>query len=80
MFDEGAIVRWLGSLAMVLSWVLCFTRHSPGAFGFWLLVGIVGAIATTLAFAQARIAANARPDLRIELMRGPPNRKDPPQA
>ncbi len=73
-------MRWLWLLATVLSWVLCFTRHSPGALGFWLLVGIVGAIGTALAFAQVRIAANAQPDLRIELMRAPPNRNEPPQA
>lgn len=73
-------MRWLWLLATVLSWVLCFTRHSPGALGFWLLVGIVGAIGTALAFAQVRIAANAQPDLRVELMRAPPNRNEPPQA
>ena len=52
-------MRWLLLCATVLSWVVCVTRHSAGAFGFWLLLGIVGAIATTLGFAQARISANA---------------------
>jgi hypothetical protein len=42
--------------------VLCFTRHGAGAWGFWLLVGLIGIVATTLAFAQARIAGNARSD------------------
>jgi hypothetical protein len=72
-------MRWLWLLATLFSWVLCFTRHSPGAMGFWLLVGIVGAIATALIFAQARIEANAQPDLRIELMRNLPEQKKPPQ-
>lgn len=73
-------MRWLLLFATLLSWPLCFTRHSPGAMGFWLLIGIVGTIATTLAFAQARIAADAQPDLRIELMREPLDRdKSSPQ-
>jgi hypothetical protein len=73
-------MRWLLLFATLLSWALCFTRHSPGAMGFWMLMGLVGAIATTLAFAQARIAANAQPDLRIELMRKSLDRdKSPPQ-
>jgi hypothetical protein len=71
-------MRWLLLVATLLSWLLCFTRHSPGAMGFWLLIGIVGAIATTLAFAQARIAANAQPDLRIELMRKSLDHDKPP--
>ena len=72
-------MRWLLLLATLLSWVLCFTRHGPGAMGLWLLVGIVGAVATALAFAQARIEANAQPDLRIELMRHLPEQNKPPQ-
>ncbi|HEX5306537.1 MAG TPA: hypothetical protein VFW82_10670 [Dyella sp.] len=44
----------------VVAFVLCFTRHTGGAFGVWLLIGLFGLLATALAFAQARIAANAR--------------------
>jgi hypothetical protein len=62
-------MRWLWLLATLLSWVLCFTRHGPGAMAFWLLLGLVGAIATALAFAQARIEARAQPDPIIEVMR-----------
>lgn len=62
-------MRWLWLLATVLSWVLCFTRHGPGAMAFWLLLGLVGAIATALAFAQARIEAQSQPDPVVELMR-----------
>lgn len=53
----------------MLSWGLCFTRHGPGAMAFWLLLGLVGAIATALAFAQARIEAQAQPNPMIELIR-----------
>jgi hypothetical protein len=53
-------MRWLLLLMTLLAVVLCFTRHSGGAMGWWLLVSIVGAFATALAFAQARIAGSAR--------------------
>jgi hypothetical protein len=55
-------MRWLLLVLTVFAFVLCFTRHSAGAWGFWLLVGVIGIVATTLAFAQARIAGNARSD------------------
>jgi len=55
-------MRWLLLVLTVFAFVLCFTRHSAGAWGFWLLVGVIGIVATTLAFAQARIADNSRGD------------------
>jgi hypothetical protein len=55
-------MRWLLLVLTLFAFVLCFTRHSAGAWGFWLLVGFIGIIATTLAFAQARIAGNSRGD------------------
>ncbi len=55
-------MRWLMLAFTVFALVLCFTRHSAGAWGFWMLVGVLGIFATTLAFAQARIAGNARGD------------------
>lgn len=55
-------MRWLMFVLTLFAFVLCFTRHSAGAWGFWLLVGLVGILATTLAFAQARIAGNSRGD------------------
>ncbi|RDS81504.1 hypothetical protein [Dyella psychrodurans] len=73
-------MRWLWLIATLLSWGLCFTRHGAGAMMVWLLLGIIGAIATTLAFAQARIEANAQPDLRVELMRHSHDSNKPPQA
>lgn len=73
-------MRWLLLLATLLSWVLCFTRHSPGALGFWLFVGIVGAIATVLGFAQARIEANARPETMLDLSYRRKDQDKPPQA
>jgi hypothetical protein len=62
-------MRWLLLFATLLSWVLCFTRHGPGAMAFWLLIGFVGMLATALGFAQARIAANAQPEPTVELIR-----------
>jgi hypothetical protein len=73
-------MRWLWLIATLLSWGLCFTRHGAGAMMFWLLLGIFGAIATTLAFAQARIEANVQPELTIELMRRSHDSNKPPQA
>jgi hypothetical protein len=64
-------MRWLLLVMTLLSWVLCFTRHSAGAMGFWLFAGIVGAIATTLGFAHARITANARPEIMLDLSKRP---------
>jgi len=55
-------MRWLLLVLTVFAFMLCFTRHGAGAWGFWLLVGLVGIFATTLAFVQARIAGHARGD------------------
>lgn len=62
-------MRWLLLFATLLSWVLCLTRHGPGAMAFWLLLGLAGVLATALAFAQARIEANAQPEPSMELIR-----------
>lgn len=62
-------MRWLLLLATLLSWLLCCTRHGPGAMALWLFLGVVGAIATALAFAQARIDANAQPEPHPDLIR-----------
>jgi hypothetical protein len=53
-------MRWLLLIGTLFSLALCFTRHSGGAMGLWLLLSIVGAFATALAFAQARISASSR--------------------
>ena len=55
-------MRWLLLVCTVFAFVLCFTRHGDGAWGFWLLVGLLGVFATALAFVQARIAGSARGD------------------
>lgn len=55
-------MRWLLLVSTIAAYGLCFTRHSAGAFGWWLLFAVIGTIATALAFAQARIAVNARAD------------------
>ncbi|MGO4702597.1 hypothetical protein [Dyella sp. 2RAB6] len=55
-------MRWLLLIGTLLTLALSFTRHSGGAMGLWLLLGIVGAVATALAFAQARIDAHSRAD------------------
>ncbi|HKT30812.1 hypothetical protein [Dyella sp.] len=72
-------MRWLWLIATLVSWVLCVTRHSPGAMGFWLFAGITGAIVTALAFAQARIEANARPETMLDLTHVHKHRDKPPQ-
>jgi hypothetical protein len=56
------IMRWLLLTLTLFSIVLCVTRHGAGAMAWWLLVGVIGTIATTLAFAQAKIARNSRND------------------
>jgi hypothetical protein len=68
-------MRWLLLCATLLCWVLCFTRHGPGAMMFWLFVGLVGVVVTALGFAQARIEANARPGPSVELMRNQQRQK-----
>lgn len=55
-------MRWLLLVLTLFSYAICFTRHSPGAMAFWLLVSVVTAIVATLAFAQFRIAGSARSD------------------
>lgn len=72
-------MRWLLLFATLLSWMLCVTRHSAGAMGFWLLLGTVGAIATVLGFAQARIEARARPEIMLDLPKHLPKQDNPPQ-
>ncbi|RUL75368.1 hypothetical protein [Dyella choica] len=73
-------MRWLLLFATLLSWVLCFTRHGPGAMACWLFAGIAGAIATVLGFAQARIKANARPETMLDVTAMRKQRDKPPQA
>jgi hypothetical protein len=53
-------MRWLMLMVTLLAVVLCFTRHTGGAMGWWLFISVIGAFATALVFAQARISSNAR--------------------
>ena len=53
-------MRWLWLALTVCSFLICFTRHRAGSWGFWLLLGLVGVFATALAFVQSRISDNAR--------------------
>ena len=55
-------MRWLLLTLTLFAILLCFTRHGAGAMAWWLFVTLVCTLATTLAFAQARIAGNARSD------------------
>jgi hypothetical protein len=77
VFDHAMepVMRWILLAATLLSWWLCFTRHGPGAMAIWLFFGIVGVIATALAFAQARIGAQAQPELHPDLIREQANRE-----
>ena len=64
-------MRWLMLLMTVVAILLCCTRHGAGAMGFWLFVSIAGALATGIAFAQAKICGNARSETlsTVELKR-----------
>lgn len=53
-------MRWLLLALTLVAFLLCFTRHGAGAWGFWLLLGLIGIFATTLAFVQSRIGDSAR--------------------
>jgi len=53
-------MRWFLLILAVFAFALCFTRHGAGAMAWWLLIGVIGTLVTTLAFAQARIAGNSR--------------------
>ena len=59
-------MRWLLLIGTLLYLALSFTRHSGGAMGLWLLLGIVGAFATALAFAQSKIDAHSRAETLSE--------------
>lgn len=59
-------MRWLLLCSTAFALVLCFTRDGAGAWGFWMLVALIGVFATTLAFVQVRIAGNAREDTLSE--------------
>ncbi len=72
-------MRWFLLLGTCVAVVLCCTRHGPGAMAFWLMVGIVGAIATVLAFAQARISANSQTELVPDVLLQQLGKNKPPQ-
>jgi hypothetical protein len=55
-------MRWLLLTLTLFAIVLCFTRHGAGAMAWWLLISVIGTLATTLAFAQVKIAQNSRND------------------
>lgn len=55
-------MRWILLAATLFSLVICFTRHSGGAMGAWLLLGVFGIFATVFAFVHARISASSRDD------------------
>ena len=55
-------MRWILLTATLVALLICFTRHSGGAMGVSLLLGVLGIFATVLAFVQARISASSRDD------------------
>jgi hypothetical protein len=55
-------MRWLLLVLTLSACVLCVTRHSPGAMAWWLVISVIGAIATALAFVQFRINGSSRGD------------------
>jgi hypothetical protein len=72
-------MRWFWLLATVSSFVACFTRHTPGPLAFWFFAGIFGAIATVLAFAQARIDERTQADPLMDCRLRQYDKTDPPQ-
>lgn len=59
-------MRWLFLTGTLFALILCFTRHSGGAMGWWLFVSVIGAFATVLAFADSRINAGSRSETLSE--------------
>ena len=55
-------MRWILLTATLFALVICFTRHTGGAMGTWLVLALFGIFATVLAFVQARISASSRDD------------------
>jgi len=55
-------MRWILLIATLFALVICFTRHTGGAMGAWLMLSLLGIFATVLAFVQARISASSRDD------------------
>lgn len=76
----GLVMRSLMLIATLLSWIVCFTSDSANIMAMGLFFGIVGMIATTLAFAQAHIDAQARPEATIELVQHHDQHDEPPSA
>lgn len=55
-------MRWLLLLIALAGLVGTVTSDTPGMFGLSLAAFVLGALAAALAFAQARIEGNARPE------------------
>lgn len=53
-------MRWLIVAFTVLMFLVGIRAHSPGLMGFCIVAGLVGLVATALAFADARIQENSR--------------------
>lgn len=53
-------MRWVLFGATMGAFALSFTRHGASAMAVWLALGLLGLVATALAFADARIQAGAR--------------------
>ena len=59
----GRPMRWILAAFTALMVLVCFATKSPGLLGLCLFLGLVGLIATGLAFAQERIEGNAKPEV-----------------
>ena len=55
-------MRWLLLLVALAAFSLAYMTKTPETLGIAVLVGIVSLVGSFLGFAQARIAATARPD------------------
>ena len=55
-------MRWLMLVVSIAAFSVCYVAKSTAAFGIAMVVGLVALVGAFLGFAQARIAATARPD------------------
>jgi hypothetical protein len=79
-------MRWLIAAFTLLLFLIGIRTHSPGWMAFCIVGGLIGLVATALAFADARINDNARAEtlnayelgkLRNEVK---PTKPEPPET
>jgi amino acid transporter len=59
---KDCAMRWLFLVVSIASFSVAYVAKTTGMFGLAMLIGIIALVGAFLGFAQARIAATARPD------------------